>query len=311
MPGFVDASLCLNPNNGRRKKAGEFYDESLALMRSCLQHGTLAADIKAAADEEHFRSDISLFRKLARIGSNPVRMIRTWRINKPVQRLADEATDFEETSGVLTRRKLIHSIELTPESETAADSPALEVARAAHVGIKLHWRGGSADALTDLASRLRPRSVCCPPQLTADECAALAKIPAIAVFTTGRDVFEGPIAFSARQVVDAGGAIALSSGYDSTSGASFSMQMSLALAVVRLRLTPEEAFSAATINAAHAAGCGHVTGSLECGKHADLLVLNVGDYREVPRQFGINHVDMAIRQGTIVLNRTRWKAATH
>jgi imidazolonepropionase len=79
--------------------------------------------------------------------------------------------------------------------------------------------------------------------------------------------------------------------------------------VVRLGLTAEEAFIAATINAAHAAGCAHLTGSLEYGKQADILILNVGDYREVPRQFGINHVDMAIRQGSIVLNRTRWKTS--
>jgi imidazolonepropionase len=85
--------------------------------------------------------------------------------------------------------------------------------------------------------------------------------------------------------------------------------MSVALAVARLGLTTEEAFTAATINAAHAAGCARVTGSLEFGKQADVLILNVSDYREVPRQFGINHVEMAIRQGSIVLNRSRWKAA--
>ena len=80
---------------------------------------------------------------------------------------------------------------------------------------------------------------------------------------------------------------------------------------MRLGLTVEEAFTAATINAAHAAGCGHVTGSLEFGKQADLLILNVSDYREVPRQFGINNVEMAIRHGSIVLNRNRWKAAAN
>jgi imidazolonepropionase len=86
------------------------------------------------------------------------------------------------------------------------------------------------------------------------------------------------------------------------------MQISLALAVVRLGLTAEEAFSAATINSAYAAGRGDVTGSIEVGKHADLLLLNTPDYREVPSQFGVNHVDMAIRGGNVVLNRTRWKA---
>jgi imidazolonepropionase len=143
------------------------------------------------------------------------------------------------------------------------------------------------------------------------EIAVLSKARGIAVFPTGKEVFEGPNGASARRVADAGGAIALSSGYDSAFAASFSMQMSLSLAVVRLGLTPEEAFSAATINAAHAVGCAHITGSLEFGKQADILILSVGDYREVPRQFGINHVEMALRQGNIVLNRTRWRAAAN
>ncbi len=85
------------------------------------------------------------------------------------------------------------------------------------------------------------------------------------------------------------------------------MQMVLSLAVLRLHMTPEEAISAATINAAHAAGCGEITGSLEVGKQADLLILNLSDYRELHRQFGINHVDMAIRGGAVAFNRTRWK----
>ena len=88
------------------------------------------------------------------------------------------------------------------------------------------------------------------------------------------------------------------------------MQMALALAVFRFGLSPEEAICAATINAAHALGCAHLTGSIEYGKQADILVMNASDYRELPRQYGINHVEMAIRQGTVVINRTRWKGAT-
>ncbi len=315
MPGFVDASLGLSlaslPHTNKRKKAGEFYDESLALMRSCLQHGTLAADIKASAGDQHFRRDISVLRKLATIGSNPVRMVRTWRINRPFPNEPCNSGDFRETFDALTRRKLIHFIEVTPDSEAVLDAPVLAAIEQAKIGIKLQWSGGPAGALADLLHRLHPRCVCCLSHVGSAEFAALATAPVIAVLATGKDVFEGPVASSARQLADAGGAVALSSGYDSASTASFSMQMSLALAVVRLGLTPEEAFSAATINSAHAAGCAHLTGSIESGKQADLLILNVSDYREVPRQFGINHVEMAIRQGNIVLNRSRWKAAAN
>lgn len=314
MPGFVDASLSLSLGNHsphKRKKAAEFYDESLALMRSCLQHGTLAADVKATAAADHFHADIAVLRKLASIGSNPVRMIRTWRINGIPRPEAEQPGDFQQTFDVLARRRLIHFIEWSRESEAALDGRLLTAARQANIGAKLLWPGGPPELLADLLAHLHPRTVCCPPHLTAAESAALAKTPTITIFATGKDVFEGPVIGSARHVLESGGAVALSSGYDSASAATFSMQMSLALAVARLGLTPEEAFSAATINAAHAAGCAHVAGSLEAGKQADVLVLNVGDYREVPRQFGINHVDMVVRQGSIVFNRTRWKAAAN
>jgi imidazolonepropionase-like amidohydrolase len=45
------------------------------------------------------------------------------------------------------------------------------------------------------------------------------------------------------------------------------------------------------------------------GKRADLLVLNLPDYREIPRRFGINHVALAMRDGNLVLNRNRPKAS--
>jgi imidazolonepropionase len=73
-------------------------------------------------------------------------------------------------------------------------------------------------------------------------------------------------------------------------------------------LTVEQAIAAATINAAYAIGRGHEIGSLEVGKRADLLVLNLSDYREIPRRFGINHVKMVVRDGNLVLNTSRSKA---
>jgi imidazolonepropionase len=88
------------------------------------------------------------------------------------------------------------------------------------------------------------------------------------------------------------------------------MQMVIAQAVLQMKMTPEEAFTAATINAAYASGIGSTAGSLEYKKQADLLLLNLGDYRDLPRQFGVNHVGMVIRSGSVVFNRIGWKAAS-
>jgi imidazolonepropionase len=184
---------------------------------------------------------------------------------------------------------------------------AVVAAQAAGLPVKMLWSGPSKNVLAELLHRLNPHSVYAQ-QFDDLEPEALGNSPTIAVLAAGKQLFEGPIGTAGRDLVDAGAAIALSSGYQSTAAGNFSMQMSVALAVARLGLTPEEAWSAATINAAYAAGCGDITGSLEVGKQADLLILNVTDYRDIPRQFGMNHVAMVLRDGVMVLNRTRWRA---
>jgi imidazolonepropionase len=207
-------------------------------------------------------------------------------------------------------RKLIQFIEFNGQSGHAVDLELLAAIADSQIGTKVNWAGGSGDELLRCLQQFRPVAVYCvaPGSLTGAEAAILATSSSLAVLGAGKEVFEGPALRTGREMVDAGVAVALSSGYDSDSAASFSMQMSLALAVVRLGLTVEEAFSAATINSAYAAGRGELVGSLEVGKKADVLLLNASDYREVPGQFGVNHVGMVIRDGNIVLNRTRWKA---
>jgi imidazolonepropionase len=312
MPGFIDASLNLSlgtrQSEGKRRRVGDFYEDSLTLLRSCLQHGTLSAEIKASADTQGYRSDISVLRKLAYIGSNPVRMVRTWRVDPGAREPgpADE-DDFLSTLTVLSRRKLMHSVEFTPSAESSLDENILAIAEEGRIKMKLLWPGGRAELLLRLLDQYAPATVRCVSQVTSAEAALFAERNITAVFGTGKEVFEGPSGTSARQVADAGAPIALSSGYQSSSAASFSMQMSVSLAVARMGLTPEEAIIAATINAAHAIGCAHLTGSLETGKQADMIMLNVADYREVSRQFGINHVEMAMREGTVVLNKQGWR----
>jgi len=308
-PGFVDANLHLSlqrpesPN--QPKRTADFYDESLLLLRSCLQHGTITADVKGSADNWSFHADIAVIRKLAKIGSTPVRMTRTWRLGSQNGRLAP--SDLRPTLEILIRRNLIDSIAVAPRDKGDYDVDAIVTAQAAGLLLKLLWSGHSADDFVELLHSLNPHSVCLY-DFDSLSPEALGNSPAITVLAAGKRLFEGPVGTAGRDLVDAGAAIALSSGYQSVAAGNFSMQMSIALAVARLGLTPEEAWSAATINAAYAAGYGDITGSLEAGKQADLLILNVTDYREIPRQFGINHVAMVFRDGAMVLNRTRWRA---
>jgi imidazolonepropionase len=65
-------------------------------------------------------------------------------------------------------------------------------------------------------------------------------------------------------------------------------------------MSPAEAITASTINAAYAIARGRSTGSIECGKQADLLILNARDYRELPLSPGVNMVHTMMKAGRII-----------
>ena len=85
----------------------------------------------------------------------------------------------------------------------------------------------------------------------------------------------------ARKMVDAGLAIVLATDFNPGSSPVASMPFMLSLACLQMRLTPAEALTAATINAAYSLGLGHEIGSLETGKRADFLIHEFTDYREL------------------------------
>ena len=70
-----------------------------------------------------------------------------------------------------------------------------------------------------------------------------------------------------------------------------------------MKLLPAEALVAATINAAHAIHREGVIGSLEIGKQADIIILDVPNYHHIPYHFGINHVETVIKNGEIVVDK--------
>ena len=104
----------------------------------------------------------------------------------------------------------------------------------------------------------------------------------------------------ARQLVDRGAAVALSSGFGPGGGSTVSMPTVLSLACSQMGMRPAEAIAAATTNGAAAMGLSHRLGSLEPGKQADLAIFDVPDYREIPYYFGFNLCVMTIRKGRVI-----------
>jgi imidazolonepropionase len=103
----------------------------------------------------------------------------------------------------------------------------------------------------------------------------------------------------AREMLDAGAILAIASDLNPGTAWGGNMQLVIALACRYLRLTPAQAIAAATINGAAAIQCAERLGSVHPGKQADLLVLNVDDYRQLGYRFGTNLVSKVIKRGMV------------
>ena len=104
-----------------------------------------------------------------------------------------------------------------------------------------------------------------------------------------------------RRMIDAGCAVALASDLNPGSCFSCSIPLLFALACIQMKMTPEEALTALTINGAAALGREKVIGSIDVGKKADLILLKFPSYKFLPYHVGMNIVDTVIKDGVLYI----------
>jgi len=106
----------------------------------------------------------------------------------------------------------------------------------------------------------------------------------------------------ARAMIDSNLPVALATDFNPGSSPTLSMQAIVSIACTQMRMTPAEAITAATINAAYSLGIGNRAGSLEIGKQADVAIFDRPDYRQIPYFFGVNHVTAVIKAGRLLIS---------
>ena len=105
----------------------------------------------------------------------------------------------------------------------------------------------------------------------------------------------------ARAMINLGVPIALGTDFNPNCWIE-NQQLTIALACHFMKLTPAEAITAATINAAHAISREKEVGSLEPGKKADVTILDIPNHKFLGYRFGINLVDKVIKNGRLVID---------
>lgn len=102
----------------------------------------------------------------------------------------------------------------------------------------------------------------------------------------------------AREMIEAGLPLALATDYNPGSTPSGNMNFVVATACIKMKMTPEEAINAATINGAYAMGISETHGSITKGKKANLIITKeIPSYYQLPYAFGSNLIDSVILDG--------------
>lgn len=107
----------------------------------------------------------------------------------------------------------------------------------------------------------------------------------------------------AREIIERGVAVALGTDLNPGSSMTESLPLIMTMGCTMLKMTPKEVIQATTIYAARSIDRENEIGSLDIGKQADILILDIPNYRYLPYHFGIDHVEVVIKKGRLVYRK--------
>ncbi|ODV54483.1 imidazolonepropionase [Lysinibacillus fusiformis] len=129
----------------------------------------------------------------------------------------------------------------------------------------------------------------------------MAEAGTIAVLLPGTAFFlRAPFA-RGRLMIDEGVPVAISTDFNPGSSPTMSLPFIMNLACMHMGMTLDEVLTATTINAAYAVNRGEQIGSLEVDKKADVIILDVANYKQLQYFYGMNHTNTVIKNGQVVV----------
>jgi imidazolonepropionase len=256
-----------------------------------LRSGTTTAEAKSGYGLEH-ATELRMLRVMARLDAEgPMRIVPTLLAAHTLPpEFAGRRADYvqwiaEELIPEVADMKLARFCDAFCDDHAFTVEEArtvLTAARTHGLELRLHaeqFRPGTGAAL---AAELRARTADHLETVTTETLDALRAATVQPVLLPGSVFALARSAYPpARTMVERGLAIVLATDFNPGSSPIPSITFILSLACLHMALTPAEALTAVTANAAWSLGLGRCTGSLESGKQADLLIHEFTDYREL------------------------------
>ncbi len=336
LPGFVDPHTHLVFGGSRehemaRKAAGESY---LDILKSGGGINSTVRSTRKASEEELFQKGLHWLNLAAAHGTTTIEIKSGYglepnaeeKILRVINRLNDaHVLDIIPTflgahivPGDWHRGEYINWIieEALPqfkdmarfcdvfcESEAYTVDETIQILSAASevgYGLKAHVGQFHALGAAGEAAQLGAISVEHVDILDERELALMKEHGTIAVLLPGASFFTGAAFADPKKFMERGIPIALATDFNPGSSPCISMQMIIAFACIETNMTAAQAISAATINAAHSINMADRIGSLEIGKYADIILLNIDSPEQLPYYFGANLIDKVIKKGRII-----------
>jgi imidazolonepropionase len=291
----------------------ELLATTTARLDTFLRHGTTTIEAKSGYGLD-LATEIRMLEAIARADAiHPVDLHPTCLAahEVPPEHRADPERWIEELIEVIhpeiARRGLAEAVDVFCETGVFDLGQTRRLlAGAAGLGWRIHLHAdeltplGGAELAVEMGALSADHLLCVTPK----GIAALAASDTVAVLLPGTAFFLRMPWAPARDLIDAGCAVALATDCNPGSSPTESMPMILALACLGMGMDVAEAVTASTLNAAAAIGRAAELGSIEVGKRADLIVLDAPSYHHLVYEFGVNPVRHVVKKGRpVVLDR--------
>ncbi|CAD7358982.1 imidazolonepropionase [Staphylococcus schleiferi] len=291
----------------RQATEDELFAKAEHALLTMVHHGVLAVESKSGygLDKENELKQLRISNRLAE--KYGLAMRHTF--------LGPHAVPKEATSNAAFLQEMI---DLLPEVKGLADfadifcetgvftieesQRYMEAAKAQGFKVKIH--ADEIDPLGGLGLAIDEGAISADHLVASSEedKAKLSQSNTVAVLLPGTTFYLGKESYAdARGMLDYNGAIAIATDYNPGSCVTNNLQMVMAIAALKLKLSPNEIWNAVTVNAAKAIDVD--AGTINPGDQANIVIWHAPNHEYIPYHYGVNHVEKVIQKGRVIVDR--------
>lgn len=286
------------------------FNESLERIKTVIKMGTGALEIKSGYGLS-VESELKMLRVIKRIKSEvPIPIKATFlgahAIPNAYKNDKEGYIDLiiKQMLPLIAKEKLADYIDVFCEKGYFSLEDTDRILRAGRdYGLipKIHVNQFNAFGGVALAVKHKAISVDHLEELNQEDIDSLQNSKTMPVALPSCSFFLGIPYTPARRIIDSGLPLALATDYNPGSTPSGNMNFVVSAACIKMKMTPEEAINAATLNGAYALGCSEKYGSITKGKKANIIITKkISGYNYLPYSFGENLIDAVMINGNII-----------